>query len=68
MGQSLSQLYVHLIFRTKGGQPLLLGALRYQTHAYVQQEAYHQAKSFEEEYRRILKACEVEYDQRYVWD
>jgi putative transposase len=35
MGQSLSKLYVHLIFSTKGREPLLLGALRSQTHAYL---------------------------------
>jgi putative transposase len=150
MGQSLSQLYVHLIFSTKGREPLLLGALRGQTHAYraavlnnhgsaalkvggtsdhvhalfrlsknralaevveeiktssskwmktqarglggfhwqgghggfsvsagevvsvvryiEQQEEHHRAMSFEEEYRRFLKAYEVEYDERYVWD
>ena len=33
-----------------------------------QQEAHHRATSFEEEYRRILKAYEVEYDECYVWD
>jgi putative transposase len=34
MGQSLSKLYVHLIFSTRGREPLLLGALRSQMHAY----------------------------------
>jgi REP element-mobilizing transposase RayT len=33
MGQSLSQIYVHLIFSTKGREPLLLGALRGQAQA-----------------------------------
>jgi putative transposase len=35
MGQSLSQIYIHLIFSTTGREPLLLGALLNQTHAYV---------------------------------
>jgi putative transposase len=35
MGQSLSQLYVHLIFSTKQRQPWLRGALRSQTQAYL---------------------------------
>lgn len=35
MGQSLFPNYVHLIFSTKGREPLLLGALRGQTHAYL---------------------------------
>jgi putative transposase len=35
MGQSLSSLYVHLIFSTKGREPLLPGVLRRQMHAYL---------------------------------
>jgi len=35
MGQSLAQLYVHLIFSTKDREPCLLGALRGQAHAYL---------------------------------
>jgi REP element-mobilizing transposase RayT len=35
MGQSLSQIYIHLIFGTKDREPLLLGAVRAQTHAYI---------------------------------
>jgi putative transposase len=35
MSQSLSKLYVHLIFSTRGREPLLLGALRGKTHAYL---------------------------------
>ena len=35
MGQSLCQLYVHLIFSTKGREALLLGTLRNQTPADV---------------------------------
>ena len=35
MGPSLSKLYVHLIFSTRGWEPLLLGGLRGQMHAYL---------------------------------
>jgi REP element-mobilizing transposase RayT len=35
MGQSLSQVYVHLILSTKDREPLLVGALRGQTHPYL---------------------------------
>jgi putative transposase len=35
MGQSLSRLFVHLIFSTKGRKPSLLGTLRDQMHAYL---------------------------------
>lgn len=36
---------------------------------YIQnQEAHHQKRSFQEEYRLILKKYQIEYDERYVWD
>jgi REP element-mobilizing transposase RayT len=36
MGQSLAQIYVHLIFSTKGREPVLIDAdLRERTHAYL---------------------------------
>ena len=35
MGQSLSQIYIHLIFSTKQREPSLQGRLRTQTHAYL---------------------------------
>jgi putative transposase len=150
MPQSLSQLYVHLIFSTKHREPLLLSPVRERMHAYLatvlknqgspalkvagtsdhvhalfrlsknislaqtveeiktssskwvktqgtaladfhwqsgyggfsvgpaeveqvmeyvaQQEAHHRTVSFEEEYRRLLQAHGIEFDERYVWD
>ena len=36
MGQSLAQIYVHIIFSTKGREPFLVDAdLRNRTHAYL---------------------------------
>jgi hypothetical protein len=35
MPQSLSKLYVHLVFSTKGREPLLLRPLRERVHAYL---------------------------------
>ena len=32
------------------------------------QEAHHGTITFKEEYRRLLKQHEVEFDERYVWD
>jgi len=32
------------------------------------QKAHHRRISFQDEYRKFLKAYEVEYDERYVWD
>jgi REP element-mobilizing transposase RayT len=37
--------------------------------AYIaNQEEHHKTKTFQDEYRRLLKKYEVEYDERYVWD
>jgi putative transposase len=150
MGQSLSKVYVHLIFSTRDREPLLLGGLRGEMHAYLaavlnnhdspalkvggttdhvhalfrlsknrtlaglveeiktsssrwiktqargmggfhwqsgyggfsvspselervveyveEQEAHHRLVSFQDEYRRLLKQHNIEYDERYVWD
>ena len=32
------------------------------------QEEHHRRVGFQDEYRRLLKKYEVEYDERYVWD
>ena len=32
------------------------------------QEQHHRRESFQDEFRRLLKKYEVEYDERYVWD
>jgi len=32
------------------------------------QKDHHHKESFEEEYRRFLKAYNIEFDERYVWD
>jgi REP element-mobilizing transposase RayT len=35
---------------------------------YIQgQREHHRAKSFQEEYRELLKRHEIEFDERYVW-
>jgi hypothetical protein len=37
--------------------------------AYIcNQREHHRVKSFQEELRAFLKAYEVEFDERYVWD
>jgi REP-associated tyrosine transposase len=36
---------------------------------YISNQAEHHRKvSFQEEYRRVLKKYEIEFDERYVWD
>ena len=32
------------------------------------QEEHHQREGFQDEYRRLLKKYDVNYDERYVWD
>jgi REP element-mobilizing transposase RayT len=32
------------------------------------QPEHHRQKTYQEEYREFLKDCDVEYDERYVWD
>ena len=37
--------------------------------AYIEnQEEHHKRVTFKDEYRAFLKAYEIEYDERYVWD
>jgi REP element-mobilizing transposase RayT len=150
MPQSLSQLYVHLIFSTKHREPMLLSPARQDLHAYLaailnnqdspalkvggmsdhvhalfrlsnnialakiveevktssskwvktqgrdlanfywqsgygafsvsaagveevveyiaQQESHHRVVSFQEEFRKLLHAHGIAYDEQYVWD
>ena len=32
------------------------------------QEEHHQSVTFQDEYRALLKAYRIEYDERYIWD
>ena len=32
------------------------------------QEAHHRTETFQDEFRRLLKLYEIEYDEQYVWD
>ena len=34
----------------------------------AQQEAHHQAVSFQDEYRKLLASHGIEFDERYLWD
>lgn len=33
-----------------------------------QQEAHHRVRTFKDEYLALLKAHEIEYDERYIWE
>ena len=40
-----------------------------QVRKYIQrQEEHHRKKTFQDEFREFLKAYQVEYDERYIWD
>jgi len=32
------------------------------------QEAHHKTKTFQDEYRELLRKYNVDFDERYVWD
>ena len=34
----------------------------------ARQEEHHKKESFKDEYRRLLKAYRIDYDERYMWD
>jgi putative transposase len=34
----------------------------------LSQKNHHQRRTFQDEYRKFLKAYEIDYDERYVWD
>ena len=37
-------------------------------HYIDNQEAHHKTKSFQDEYRELLREYNVTFDERYVWD
>lgn len=37
-------------------------------HYIKNQKEHHRKKTFQDEYRKILKEYNIEYDERYVWD
>jgi REP element-mobilizing transposase RayT len=44
-------------------------AQRPEAEAYVRNQAeHHRAKTFQEEFRGLLKRYDVEFDERFVWD
>ena len=37
-------------------------------HYVERQEEHHKCESFQDEFRRLLKEANVDFDERYVWD
>ena len=38
------------------------------THYIANQAEHHQARTFQDEFRRFLENHQIEYDEAYVWD
>ena len=70
MPQSLSVVYLHLIFSTKERRPFLRDKpQRSELHAYIrEQEQHHLKMTFQDELRALLRKHEVQWDERYLWD
>jgi len=54
MPQSLSKIFVHLVFSTQHREPMLLQSIRAPMHAYLPTAG--------------RPGDGVEYDERYIWD
>jgi putative transposase len=64
-GPSLSDFYWQDGYGAFSVSPSRVEALK----DYIERQAeHHQHKTFQEEFREILKEYNVEYDERYVWD
>ena len=84
MPQSLSQIYVHLVFSTKDRKPWLCDdIMRDQLHSYmatvlrdnvdspalvINSVEHHQRVSFKDEFRELCRRHGLTLDERYVWD
>ena len=82
MPQSLSVVYLHLIFSTKERRPFLRDKpQRSELHSsvshsrlesmirYIREQEEHQLKSdLQDELRALLRKHEVHWDDRYIWD
>jgi 5'-deoxynucleotidase YfbR-like HD superfamily hydrolase len=63
MAQSLSKLYIHLIFHIKNGSAEINKTKRYIEN----QEIHHKKKTFREEYLSFLKKYEINYNEQFLW-
>ena len=81
MPQSLANLFVHIVFSTKGyeyknfhwqngyGAFAVSKSKLEQARQYIiKQDQHHKRMSFQDEFRSLLKKQGIEFDERYVWD
>ncbi len=80
MSQSLSKLYVHLIFHVKNNIGLIRSEDETELYAYIggvvklsksiyidNQKEHHKHQTFKEEYIQFLKEYGIEYNADYLW-
>ena len=72
MGNTFSCLNVHCVFSTKERVPILNPEVRERLWPYLggiaKQNGIHRTRTFQEEYLAFLKAHEVKFDEKYLWD
>jgi putative transposase len=62
---------VHTVFAWQNGYGIFsIGFSQVETiRGYIAaQEAHHRTVTFQDEFRECLRRCEIEFDERYVWD
>ena len=64
-GNSLADFYWQNGYGAFSLSPAHVDALR---DYIVNQEEHHRRETFQEEFRRLLTKCGLEWDERYVWD
>jgi len=80
MPQSLSQVWLHIVFSTKDRLPFLQNPefrdemFRMLSHhvseagCYPYRSGGWKRRSFQDEFRELCRKNEVQFDERYVWD
>jgi len=68
MPQSLSKVYVHIIFSTKNRRNLIDDNIDLVIDYIEKQHDHHEHNGFQEEFLNFLNKYNIGYDERYVWD
>jgi len=71
MSQSLSKLYVHIIFHVKNEQVFIRSEdekVEIVKKYIERQKEHHKRLSFKEEYIKFLREYGVEYNENYLWE
>ena len=57
MAQSLSKLYVYIVFHIKNNNVLIR----------PEDEEHHKTETFHDEYVKFLREYNVDFDEKYLW-